>query len=82
MPFISLLASFLAQLLLTTADPTVIINDTIFYGQSPYVAPVNGTGAGNWSDAYSKAQSFVAQLTLEEKVNFTGGYAAPNGCSG
>ena len=32
-----------------------------------------GTGAGNWSDAYTKARAFVSQLTLLEKVNLTTG---------
>ena len=72
----------LVALLLSIGAQGLVLSDTYFYGQSPYVAPVNGTGAGNWSAAYSKAKAFVAQLTLEEKVNFTGGYAAPNGCSG
>lgn len=32
-----------------------------------------GTGAGAWGDAYTKAQAFVAQLTLAEMVNLTTG---------
>lgn len=42
--------------------------------QSPpsYPSPW-GSGAGNWSAAYVKAQAFVSQLTLLEKVNLTTG---------
>ena len=31
------------------------------------------TGSGGWEDAYSRAQTFVRQLTLAEKVNLTTG---------
>jgi beta-glucosidase len=27
-----------------------------------------GTGTGNWSEAYKKAEAMVAQMTLDEKV--------------
>jgi beta-glucosidase len=30
-------------------------------------------GSGNWAAAYSKAQAFVKQMTLLEKVNLTTG---------
>lgn len=30
-------------------------------------------GSGQWADAYAKAQAFVKQLTLLEKVNLTTG---------
>jgi beta-glucosidase len=30
-------------------------------------------GSGGWEDAYKKAQAFVKQLTLLEKVNLTTG---------
>jgi len=33
---------------------------------------MDGSGAG-WADAMSKAQAFVRQLTLTEKVNLTTG---------
>lgn len=33
----------------------------------------NGSGVGGWADAYSKARDLVGQMTLEEKVNLTGG---------
>jgi beta-glucosidase len=77
----NLIATFIAQFVLVCAQ-NVITNDSFFYGQSPPVAPPRGTGAGNWSAAYAKAKAFVAQLNLDEKVNFTAGVTAPNGCSG
>jgi len=79
MYFVVLIAALVAQWLPAAAQVTV---DSYFYGQSPLVAPVNGTGAGNWLEAYNKARAFVAELTLEEKVNYTGGFAADNGCTG
>ena len=39
----------------------------------PYYPSPWGSGAGGWSDAYSKAQAFVSQLSLVEKVNLTTG---------
>jgi beta-glucosidase len=30
-------------------------------------------GSGQWAEAYAKAQTFVKQLTLLEKVNLTTG---------
>ena len=59
-----------------------VLNDTAFYGQSPEVPAPIANGTGTWADAYAKARAAVAQLTLEEKVNLTGGVTAPNGCSG
>lgn len=60
-----------------------ITDDTYFYGDSPPVYPSPETqGLGDWASAYSQAKAFVAQLNIEEKTNLTGGYAAPNGCSG
>ncbi|KAJ4385745.1 hypothetical protein N0V93_010175 [Gnomoniopsis smithogilvyi] len=62
----------------------VITEDSYFYGQSPpsYPSP-NATGTGAWADAYAKARAFVSQLTLDEKVNLTGGVSTTaNGCSG
>jgi len=80
MYFVALIVAIITQWLSAAAQ--VIHSDSYFYGQSPLVDPVNGTGAGNWGEAYNKARDFVAKLTLEEKVNFTGGFAADNGCSG
>lgn len=36
------------------------------------------SGAGDWADAYAKAQAFVRQLTLAEKVNMTSGVGCVN----
>ncbi|ROW13213.1 hypothetical protein VPNG_04888 [Cytospora leucostoma] len=67
----------------TSAAQDIITDDTLFYGQSPPVYPSpNGTGIGDWADAYTKARALVAQLTLEEKVNLTGGTTSTTGCSG
>ncbi|KAF3766961.1 family 3 glycoside hydrolase [Cryphonectria parasitica EP155] len=66
------------------AQSGVITNDSYFYGESPpfYPSP-NATGTGNWAAAYEKARALVGQMTLEEKVNLTGGSSeSANGCSG
>lgn len=61
----------------------VITQDSYFYGESPYVPPPNATGTGYWASAYAKARTFVAQLSLDEKVNLTAGYQdTANGCAG
>ena len=39
-------------------------------------------GKGPWAVAYSKAVSFVSQMTLAEKANITVGYPPTTGCSG
>ncbi|EWC46548.1 hypothetical protein DRE_04271 [Drechslerella stenobrocha 248] len=47
-----------------------------FAHRSPpaYPAPIGtGDGVPGWSEAYSKAQAIVAQMTLAEKVNITSG---------
>jgi len=61
-----------------------ISSDTYFYGQSEPVYPSpQGQGTGQWAAAYSQARAFVAQLTIDEKTNLTGGFAdTTNGCSG
>jgi beta-glucosidase len=56
-----------------------------FFGQSEpvYPSPTISAAGGLWADALNKAQAFVAQLTLEEKTNLTGGIRNPaNGCGG
>ncbi|PSR80969.1 beta-glucosidase M [Coniella lustricola] len=66
------------------AQADVITDDSYFYGDSPpfYPSP-NATVSSNWAAAYEKARAFVGQLTLEEKVNLTGGVRqSENGCSG
>ncbi|KFA78806.1 hypothetical protein S40288_05467 [Stachybotrys chartarum IBT 40288] len=51
--------------------------------ESPLVYPSPpGTGAGAWAPAYEKARALAAQMTLEEKVNITRGFAADNVCAG
>lgn len=42
---------------------------TLFGSDADTVLIENASGTGNWSSAFSKAKAFVAQLTLEEKVN-------------
>ena len=39
----------------------------------PYYPSPWGSGAGEWANAYSRAQAFVSQLTLVEKINLTTG---------
>ncbi|KAI0442735.1 glycoside hydrolase superfamily [Xylaria telfairii] len=61
----------------------VITDDTTFYGQSPPVYPSpQGTGIGDWADAYSQAKDIVSQLSRDEKVNLTGGISVNSACSG
>lgn len=63
------LVSLLALGQATTAQD-IILEDTHFYGQSPPVYPSpNGTGIGEWAEAYTKAKALVEQMTLEEKVS-------------
>lgn len=53
----------------TTGALDLITDDTHFYGLSPPVYPSpNGTGGGDWAEAYTKAKALVGQMTLEEKV--------------
>ncbi|EFY98463.1 beta glucosidase (glycoside hydrolase family 3) [Metarhizium robertsii] len=67
----------------TTARNGTITNDTYFYGQSPPIYPSpEMTGGSQWAAAYQKAKSLVSQMTLEEKVNVTGGVDLRTGCSG
>lgn len=42
---------------------------------APFYPSPWGEGTGDWADAYAKAQAFVSQLTLTEKVNLTTGMA-------
>ena len=67
----------------SSSDNGTITNDTYFYGQSPPVYPSpEMTGGDAWAAAYKKAKTMVAQMTLEEKVNLTGGVDLQTGCSG
>lgn len=79
-PFIALLVAPLK--LVSAQNASVITSDTYFYGESPEVAPVAGTGAGNWSSAYDKAKVLLAKLSLDEKINLTAGITPENGCAG
>lgn len=45
-------------------------------------SPAPGQGRGVWADAYASARGLVGQMTLEEKVNITRGFAADNVCAG
>ncbi|KAI1088101.1 glycoside hydrolase family 3 protein [Rostrohypoxylon terebratum] len=80
---LSTLVCVLAGLASGTAAQSIITDDTYFYGKSPPVYPSpNGTGSGDWATSYTKARALVAQLTLEEKVNLTGGIVPDSSCSG
>jgi beta-glucosidase len=46
------------------------------------ISTAQGSGTGTWGPAYQKAAALVSQMTLQEKVNLTGGVSAKNGCSG
>ncbi|KAL4746336.1 putative beta-glucosidase M [Aspergillus terricola var. indicus] len=73
----------LALALGSRAVEDVITSDTFFYGESPPVYPSpEGTGAGDWASAYTKAKAFVAQLSDDEKVNLTAGVSSNTACSG
>ncbi|KAI1434079.1 glycoside hydrolase superfamily [Xylaria sp. CBS 124048] len=62
----------------------VIEDDSFFYGDSPPVYPSRkGTATGPWASAYERAKQLVTGvLSLEEKVNLTGGISADSSCSG
>lgn len=80
---LSTLVCVLAGLASGSAAQSIITDDTYFYGQSPPVYPSpNGTGSGDWATSYTKARALVAKLTLEEKVNLTGGIVPDSSCSG
>ncbi|KAI1823513.1 glycoside hydrolase superfamily [Xylaria intraflava] len=80
----TLAQTFLVPALVSGTDAqNVIKNDSYFYGDSPPVYPSPlGTGTGDWANAYSKAKALVSRLTVEEKVNLTGGITADSSCSG
>lgn len=54
-------------------DPVVIAGSQSFQKSPPSYPSPWGDGSGDWGSAYEKAQAFVSQLTLEEKVNLTTG---------
>ncbi|KAI1372447.1 glycoside hydrolase family 3 protein [Hypoxylon crocopeplum] len=85
----STIRKFLSYLVVSAAikaagSQNVITDDSHFFGQSPPVYPSRHGSfrRGPWEAAYNKAKSLVTQMTIEEKVNLTTGYTAPNGCSG
>lgn len=42
-----------------------------------------GKGTGVWASAYTSARALISQMTLEEKVNITGGFSSSdNACNG
>jgi len=43
------------------------------YVAAPYYPTPKGGWISSWSEAYSKAQNVVSQMTLAEKVNLTSG---------
>ncbi|KAG6005613.1 hypothetical protein E4U21_007800 [Claviceps maximensis] len=60
-----------------------VVRDSYFYGQSPGVYPSpDMTGGTEWAAAYGKAKALVAKMSLEEKVNLTGGVGSNTACSG
>ncbi|KAE9976589.1 hypothetical protein EG328_002550 [Venturia inaequalis] len=73
--FATLLASVVTAIL--QSPNTVILND---YGHSPPVYPSPKTTGIGWEDAMVKAKSFIAQLTVQEKVWLVTG--APGPCVG
>ncbi|KAJ5351480.1 hypothetical protein N7452_000454 [Penicillium brevicompactum] len=76
--------SFVVGLCALGTAAQVIIDDSIFYGQSPPVYPSpNISGTGDWAESYTKAKELVSKLTLEEKSNLTfGASTTENGCGG
>ncbi|KAF8575983.1 glycoside hydrolase family 3 protein [Ramaria rubella] len=70
-----------------TADVITGIPDAAPAGFEEWVSPIiipakNITGDGGWASAVQKARAFVAQLTLEEKVNLTTGIGTNGRCVG
>ncbi|KAG5950085.1 hypothetical protein E4U53_005496 [Claviceps sorghi] len=60
-----------------------LARDNYFFGDSPTVYPSpEMKGGGQWAQAYGKAKALVSEMTLEEKVNVTGGVLSSTGCSG
>ncbi|KAI2642746.1 glycoside hydrolase family 3 protein [Xylaria nigripes] len=74
-------STFLQLLVLPSVSNSAVISN---YANSPPVYPSPpGVGAGAWADAYSRAGHLVGQMTLEERVNITRGFAVrDNTCAG
>ncbi|KIX00988.1 uncharacterized protein Z518_10054 [Rhinocladiella mackenziei CBS 650.93] len=73
---------FSKLLLASLAHGDDSITDAYFYRQSPWVDAPVAVGTGDWTNAFDRARALVSELTVEEKVNLTGGVQARNGCSG
>ena len=67
-------------------SPIVCLYFSLYFRSESYPAQVipakNVSGDGDWSSAVTKARAFVAQLTLEEKVNLTTGIGINGRCVG
>ncbi|KAL8809999.1 MAG: hypothetical protein Q9200_002938 [Gallowayella weberi] len=61
----------------TSPDPAAAESPDQPFSPPFYPSPW-GSGAGNWANAYEKARTFVAKLTLLEKVNLTTGVGWQN----
>ncbi|KAI5855088.1 glycoside hydrolase family 3 protein [Durotheca rogersii] len=70
--------------LVTALLAPVLASASSGYAQSPAVFPSPpGRGAGVWADAYASARDLVGQMTLDERVNVTRGFAVShNVCAG
>ncbi|OQO09569.1 hypothetical protein B0A48_04971 [Cryoendolithus antarcticus] len=68
----------------SATNGSVITTDSPFYGQSPPTYPAPEVRRdGLFAESVAKARALVATMTLEEKVNLTGGVTNPgNGCGG
>ncbi|RBR13518.1 uncharacterized protein FIESC28_08146 [Fusarium coffeatum] len=70
-----------SQLLCLALQATGVLSRPAESHQDEHPSP-QGQGRGIWKSAYTKAEAFVAQLTLEEKANVTRGFTADNTCAG
>lgn len=83
--------------LLVLASITIGFTNAIIYpsphpdpapaGYSEWISPIvvpapNVNGDNGWAAAVSKAQAFVNQLTLQEKINMTTGVGTTGRCLG
>ena len=76
----TLILCMLAAVLALAQDATVMLDPDLLspdQPNSPYLYPSpNATGLG-WDVAFAKGQRFVAQLTIEEKVQLCTGWGFP-----
>ncbi|CRG87865.1 beta-glucosidase [Talaromyces islandicus] len=62
-----------------------VVDPELFYsyGGSPPVYPTpEGTGLGEWEDAYKQARTIIANMTTDEKTGILYGALDAKGCSG